>query len=285
MTGHPYVPRVNEGGNFCGHDPLNPSFTLKRPAKTGKGGIPRVLTLCMKRITDYYDNPRKKIPSLDLVNGSPRQQRSERRESCTCLLACLLSNTEVVSLRTGVPTEKGFINFTVDFLANYSGLTMSRTERALHDLKAAGLVTVSQARKTLADGSIRGVAAVKVISKQVFRLFGLGVMLDIERKKARKRLKAKQDKWRKDKAAQPTTETEKARYAVFFNAVAKQIDLPVKSSPQRSLNGSYQALQESNLKKQIALRAMQIRKQLPHLSCEQCYVQAERQLRGLTSTS
>ena len=286
MSKHPYVQRTNEGGNFCGHDPLNPSFNLERPAKTGKGGIPRVLTLCMERITDYYDTPRKKIPSLDLVNGSPRKQRSERRESCICLLACLLKNTELSSLRIGIPTLKGFINFTVSLLAKYTRLTMSRTERALHDLKKAGLVTVSQPRQTLADGSVRGMVAVKAISKQVFRLFGLGVMLDFERKKASKRLKKKQDKWRKDKTSQPVTETEKARYAVFMNSMAQQVDLPVKSpSPQQSRRGSYQALQESNLKKQIALRAMQLRKQFPKLSREQCFAQAERQLQGLTAAS
>jgi len=81
-VGRAYVPRANLGGNFCGHDPRNPRFTLTRPAKTGKGGIPPILTELAARLEHYYAHPRQLIPSLDLANGSARRQRSERREAC-----------------------------------------------------------------------------------------------------------------------------------------------------------------------------------------------------------
>ena len=189
--GRPYVPRENLGGNFCGHDPLSPRFTLARPAKTGKGGIPRVLTLCAERLKTYYYSPRKVIPSLDLANGSQRQQRSERREACLLSLMALLKYTDLASLRVGIPTQNGFLSLTVDYLAKQTGMTLKRVERAMADLKAAGLVTVAQPRKRLPDGSWKGLAAVKAISRHLFAVFGLGRMLQRERDKASKRLAKK----------------------------------------------------------------------------------------------
>jgi len=190
-VGRPYAPRENLGGNFCGHDPLSPRLTLTRPPKTGKGGIPRVLTLCSERLKGYYHNPRKLIPSLDLANGSERQQRSERREACLLSLMALLKYTDLASLRVGIPTEDGFLSLTVDYLAKQTGMALKRVERALADLKAAGMVTVSQPRKRLPDGSWKGLAAVKAVSRHLFSLFGLGGMLKRERTKASKRLAKK----------------------------------------------------------------------------------------------
>jgi len=166
-----YVPRANLGGNFCGHNPRNPRFTLTRPAKTGKGGIPPVLTLCAERLQDYYHRPRQVIPSLDLANDSARQQRSERREACVLLLTALLKYTDLASLRVGIPTPDGFLNLTVDYLATQTGMARKRAERALADLKASGLVTLSQPRTQQPDGSWKGLAAIKAISRHLFAIF------------------------------------------------------------------------------------------------------------------
>jgi len=190
-VGRPYAPRENLGGNFCGHDPLCPRLTLARPAKTGKDGIPRILTLCSERLKGYYHNPRLIIPSLDLANGSQRQQRSERREACLLLLMALLKYTDLASLRVGIPTQDGFLSLTVGYIAKQTGMTLKRVERALADLKTSGLVTLSQPRKRLPDGSWKGLAAVKAISRHLFALFGLGRMLQRERDKASRRLAKK----------------------------------------------------------------------------------------------
>ena len=88
-----YVPRVNLGGNFCGHDPSDPILNTLNPVKTGKGGLPRVLSLCMERMDSYYARPSKVLPTLNAANGSQRQQRSERREACIRLLKALLKNS------------------------------------------------------------------------------------------------------------------------------------------------------------------------------------------------
>ncbi|HCE5777278.1 MULTISPECIES: hypothetical protein [Pseudomonas aeruginosa group] len=59
------------------------------------------------------------------------------------------------------------------------------------DLKRANLLTVSQPRQLNEDGSWRGLAAVKAVSKHLFAAFGLGRRLGYERDRASKRLAKK----------------------------------------------------------------------------------------------
>jgi len=185
------VQRVNTGGNFCGHDPLNPDLDLPVPMPTGKGGIPRVLSLAGERLDQYFWSPRTLLPSLNLANGSHRQQRSERRVACIRVLKILIRYTELASLRVGIPTESGFMGMTLDYLGPRAGLPQRRLERALQDLRAAGLVTTRQPRERRADGSWRGLASVKAISRHVFAVLGLEVALKVARKRAAKALRSR----------------------------------------------------------------------------------------------
>lgn len=159
-----FTKRINGGGNYCGHNPVEPVLTLVKPALVGKGGIPRILTLCMERLDAYFIRP-KLIPSLNFANGSTRKQRSERRESCVLLLKALLKRVDLVSLRVGNPTPDGFLNYTLEYIALDTGMKARRIERAIHDLKIACIVTVSQPREQQPDGSWKGLAAVKTITK------------------------------------------------------------------------------------------------------------------------
>ena len=192
MAGHPYVHRVNTGGNFCGHQPENPRIALSEPLQQGKGGLPGVLLEAMRRCVDYYTSPWK-IPSLNLANGSSRQQRSERREACLSTLWAILKFTDLVTLKVGVPTpEGGFVNLTVKYLARQTGFQQRRVERALADIQLAGLVSVHPRCEKRPDGSYKGHAAIKAVSKLFFAIFGLQFRLGFERKRAAKRLKEKQ---------------------------------------------------------------------------------------------
>ena len=224
--GRPYAPRKFFGGNSCGHDPQRPRLTLTKPPKTGKGGIPFVLSHLMALLKSYYDNPRQIIPSLDLANGSNRQQRSERREACILMLTVLLKYTDLASLRVGIPTEDGFLSLTVDYLTKQTGMPLRRAERALADLKAAGLVTIAQPRKRLPDGSWKGLAAVKAISRHLFAAFGLGSMLKRERNKASKR-QAKKSK-KQETAGQ-------ARLALALKALTGKLSSKPKRRPPDDL--------------------------------------------------
>lgn len=60
-------------------------------------------------------------------------------------------------------------------------------ERAVRDLKEGGYLTVVQKRKHNPDGTIRSVPALKRLSQKFFRVLGLSIQLEQERKKARAR--------------------------------------------------------------------------------------------------
>lgn len=187
-AGRAYVPRVNHGGNFCGHIPDSPQLDLMKPTTSKRR--PQILKLLQERLKRYYQSPNV-LPSLNAANRSRRQQRSERREACLQLLTAILEFTELASLRCGVPTREGFLSLTLDYLVQYTGLGQRRAERALADLKAANLLTVSQPRQLQPDGSWRGLAAVKAVNKLLFACFGLGRRLRHERERASGRLREK----------------------------------------------------------------------------------------------
>lgn len=179
-------------GNRCGHDPANPRW-FKPPEK--HADRPGVLRKLIERIREYYSAPAKTLPALNAVNESDRQQRSERREACVDLLACLLHYTDLVTLRVGIPQADGtFQGLTMEFLAGASGLGLRRAERAIHDLAAAGIVSIHPIAQRLEDCAYKGFAAIRAVSRALFDAFGLGKWLRHEREKAVKRREKKRRK-------------------------------------------------------------------------------------------
>ena len=178
-----YVARVNAGGNYCGHLPGKPRLELAKPAAHRQ---PLIIRRAQERIADFYWSP-DKLPSLNAANQSARNLRSERRESCLLILSSILKFTDVESLRVGIPTADGFAGLPITTLANHAGVTLRRAERAVANLKTAGLLKVSPVVEKQDDGSYIGVAAVKAVSKHLWGCFGLLDMLKHEREKAAKR--------------------------------------------------------------------------------------------------
>lgn len=187
----PYVHRTNTGGNFCGHDPQKPRLELVVP--TTLKTRPLILQRLQERVGQYFRNPAY-LPSLNAANRSKRQQRSERREACILILCSILEFTDLASLRCGIPSASGFQSLTLDYLAKFTGMGMRRAERAIADLKSANILTVSQARQMLEDGSYRGLAAVKAVNSLLFGAFGLIKWLKHERQRASERLAKKAKK-------------------------------------------------------------------------------------------
>ncbi|MEV1665962.1 hypothetical protein ABZQ91_12415 [Pseudomonas aeruginosa] len=188
----PHTHRVNRGGNYCGHSPEHPRLELLKDVVSPGKALPGILTELKERVKRYYGKPAV-LPSLR--NATPslggRQQRSERREACLLMLAVIVSYTDLVSLRCGVPTKQGFMSLTLDYLVEYTGLHMRRAERAMADLKRANLITCSQPRKLNEDGTYRGLASVKAVNKMLFTAFGLGKRLERETERAKDRLAKK----------------------------------------------------------------------------------------------
>jgi len=263
-----YADRINTGGNFCGHNPLDPVLILPKPPKKGKGGIPRTLTLCIERVTRYFSNPRTVIPSLDLANGSLRQQRSERRESCILLMSALLKRVDLASLQVGFPTAKGFTSYTINYLTADTGMGQKRVERALSDLKAAGIVTVTQVNKKQKDGSYKGFAAIKTLSKSLFSAFGLGVMLKKERNKASQRQAEKEKEWEKENV----TRTSKGRAALFMAAMMNSFTPPPKRPEKKDEALEYQ--------KRLQSTALELKQKNADWNTQQCFYEAGQLLSG-----
>jgi hypothetical protein len=177
-------------GNRCDHDPDNPRWFMP-PDKHQER--PRILVKLTEEVKRYYHAPAETIPSLNFVNCSDRQQRSERREACVDLLACLLHYTDLVTLRVGVPQADGsFQGLTMEFLAETSGLGLRRAERAIHDLAAAGIVLIHPIAQRLENCTYKGLAAIRAISRSLFDAFGLGQWLRHEREKAAARRRKKE---------------------------------------------------------------------------------------------
>lgn len=210
-----HVIRENAGGNYCGHNPLSPILDLVVPVGTGKGGVPAILGKLSARLDQYYWNPKKVLPSLNFANGSTRKQRTERREACVRLLRAIVGYTDLTSLRVGVPTKDGFVSLTMTVLAKRAGLTPSRADRAMRDLKAANLLTVSQPRQLQPDGSWKGLAAVKAVSRQLFAVFGLDAWLRLEQGKATKRLRKRVQLW-SEQDGKPRTLADAARLKLLL---------------------------------------------------------------------
>lgn len=291
MAAHPYTQRVNQGGNFCGHYPFAPKLELTAPIKhpqdpafkklrenawanegknQPKGGIPLTIARLIERIPQYYARPRKVLPSLDLANNSDRQQRSERREACIVVLGSILKYTELASLRVGIPTAKGFVSLTVRQLAKHTHLGIKRYERAIADLKLAGIITVSQPRQLLSDGRWVGLAAVKAVNKALFEAFGLGSMLKKERDKAAKRLKRKSEEWQKDQDGKPSR-TGRARMSLFISG--KTTD-----KPKQPVNSPPSQHDEDRRRKLIMNLAVKFHLEHPDWTPTQCNQEAEKEI-------
>lgn len=272
-----YVARINVCGNFCGHEPNAHRTILSRPAKKGKGGIPPVLNKLIERLSQYYYSP-SVLPLLNNANKSDRQQRSERREACMLILRSMLKHTDLSSLRVGEPTIDGFVNRPRIVIKNDTGMEMIRIDRGLRDLKDSKIITVKQAREfDQKTKKYKGLAATKTISRELFTIFGLKVALELEQKKAVKRLKKKAENW-SQKSGKKRTLADVAR----FKLVAKKITEPLRTFKKgfginKTTNKSIK--NEVYERKRIA-KLVELNKAYPDWTKEEYYKEAEKQLAG-----
>ncbi|NRB40669.1 MAG: hypothetical protein HRU20_19740 [Pseudomonadales bacterium] len=233
---HAYAPRDNsKGGNFCWHNPAAPSLGLMKPVnegtENGKGGVPWVIRELIDRLPEYFWNPEGKLHSLNNANDSDRQQRTERRESCICVLMAILKHTDLVTMRMGIPNNQGFKHLSWKVIANATGYHIKRVQRAVKDLKAAGIITVKARYEIKEDGSYRGLSAAKSVSPLIFAAFGLDKRLA----KARKKLA----KSRKEKTlVNMVTPTARARDALRFKGVMGEKS---RKKPQYAANDGAQS--------------------------------------------
>ena len=175
-------------GNRCGHDPAQPNLTPARPISKGKGGLPRILSLAAERAKAWYRHPHK---CHVLIKGN-RQTRSERREAYQIIIETMLSFLDLASLCLGTPTpDNGFLDVDMKVLVDASGMSQRRCERAIADLKDAGLLEVRQPRQINEYGEYVGLRAIRVVREAFFEILNLGPMLRRERARATEALRRK----------------------------------------------------------------------------------------------
>lgn len=206
-------------GNRCGHIPDAPRW-FEPPMQ--HAARPRLLIQLQERLHDYYDDPTL-LPSLNSANGSPRRQRSERREACVTLLGALVHYLDLASLRVGIPQKDGSMRgLTMPFLAEVAGLNLRRAERACHDLVAAGLVNIYPIVQHKDDDRYEGFPAIRTIADALFKVFGLSKWLQRERDKAAKRQRRQQRK---------QSETDAGRQEINLRAAERRILPSTASTP------------------------------------------------------
>lgn len=188
-------------GNRCGHHPKLPRFLIEKDPfevaegesfgddGTGQKRRSRIQYKLIKKIQSYYKNT-SVIPMLNGINGSTRQQRSERREACVALLEAMVHSMDLVSLRIGYPGQRGsddFIYRTMEYLSEKAQISYSRAKRALKDLKSCGILSVKRKCVKNPDKTYTGLASTKCFSKAFMSLLGFNKWLSKERKKAGQR--------------------------------------------------------------------------------------------------
>ena len=202
---------------------------LPYPPKTGVGGIPRILTALIDKLDAYLEDPADCLPSLNVANGKPRQQRRDRRVACVQLLRAHIKYLDLPSLRVGIPQGDGnFMSLTLRFLARQAGIGLRRAERAMRDLQSAGLVC-SQPRCELDEaGQYRGLASLRQLPPALFGAFGLTKWLKHERSKAILR------RYRAAAAAAKDgrREREAAQGALFLESMRHQLERGRKATPR-----------------------------------------------------
>ncbi|MCP4410027.1 MAG: replication protein RepA [Gammaproteobacteria bacterium] len=186
-------------GNRCGNDP-----NVLRPFTPPKDHRPRppIIRNFIQRIEDFYANPNV-FETLAFRPGFLRQMNSCRREACIKVLGVLAHYFDLATMKVGIPQQDGgFVGIDMVMIALRAEINLRRAERAMHDLVKAGLVKVHKICESLGKGEFRSRAAIRTLSRSVFKTVGLGKALIREHKKALERKRKREVTPPKDSRAE-----------------------------------------------------------------------------------
>ncbi len=194
-----YIPRTYRPGNYCNHDPAAPKLEITPPPP--RDGQPRNRPLILQKLHDrvqhFYANSQL-LPVLRdcavLRDGKRcprrRRMRSERREAIVQLLRACVYFLDLTTLHLGRPTPAGFCWTVKEQMRALTNLGEKRFDRALRDLRSAGIVKIVERNKAVFVNGLeefRAEPAIKIFSKSLFAAFSLGRWLEKEVEKARAR--------------------------------------------------------------------------------------------------
>ncbi|WP_157697736.1 hypothetical protein [Caballeronia calidae] len=242
-----------------------------------------MLTELMQRLGRYLDAPDEWLPSLNCVNGSTRQQRTERSVACVQLLRASLKYLDLLTMRVGIPVASGGMqNLTMPFLAKQAGLDQRRAERAMHDLQAAGLIAVRSRCQREEDGGYKGLAAIRSLPEALFGAFGLAKWLRQERSKAslRRQLRAAAEAKQHRRGMRDVHDVhearERARGQLWLRSLKSRMAAPTHRA--RAQPDGVNAAAQAEFERQVQIRAGQIKQADTSLAHEACFRLARQQL-------
>lgn len=219
MTFSPVHDGLNVGsGNRCGHNPTAPRFLVQPHVQN----MPKFIARSIDLVEHYYYRL-KDLPQLDTLNPH-RKKRSERRESIIQVLKVLLKYTDLVTLTVGVPTKDGRVGLSLKRLQGETTISWPRFKRAIADLQAARLLSISQPRMTNSAGQVRGLVGIKAISTRLFAALKIDFWLRRERERASKRQRAKASTSGAKQSSFYRLPSEPCKKPVEAPAVVEQLD-------------------------------------------------------------
>jgi len=232
-----YTSRVNTGGNFCGHNPTNPACYqyVRRLAEQARHPL---LKTAIRNLARYYRQPGMlQFLNPILSNGDDRRRRrdgeyrhirSERRDAIVCVLAAVLADLDLMTLRVGKTTygdSQGLLAPYFVEMAEATGLSLSRFENAMTHIRNGGYLSVTPRHERQEDGSYKSLSAVVCVREFLFPLLGISpIWLARAREHRAKQWKEKRLKFYAKRDQQITDKmTAKARAEAAFRASNSEV--------------------------------------------------------------
>lgn len=190
-----YTPRVNHGGNFCGHDPAKPRFvsTVNPYEDEGWTGEMRDSFGHKRKHSFFYNATEilqeayfypKTAPSLTYLEKDDgverRLHRTEARSNDINLMTVLTHHVELASInwekgfaRVGVPTEQGLMYYDTKYYMEKTGLSASQLKHAFSRLAKKGHVKRQRRWVERDKGKFKALTTMTTISLDFYRELGL----------------------------------------------------------------------------------------------------------------
>lgn len=177
----PDNPRKRGSGNKCGHEPDHPRLRLRwRPPKHS------IVQDVAKRAREFYWRPSR----IEPLSGGPteRETRTERREALALVIQAVIARTDFLTgwVVCPDPRDGGVIGVDRERLATETGLSVSRVDRALSDLKYSRFLASRPTVEALPRRRWRGHAARREVTGFLWAALGMTVTIDLYRKHAAK---------------------------------------------------------------------------------------------------
>lgn len=158
------------------------NFGLLVPVKKGKGGLPPVILILMRKLDGFISDP-ELFPNL----FDKKPPNIQKRHAIVLVLKSLLLRCDLMTLRIGFPTARGFRDTNLQRIMDDTGLDKRRINRVFQYLDYLNLVSRTR-QWNCKQGSdeqptFSGRPSRRFINPYIFSMFGLKQELSRQRLK------------------------------------------------------------------------------------------------------